>query len=63
MQNILFLIGLKQTDVMTSWVAFDKDFRISKAFCSSFGLPKAVLLCQTIVSLVTRISPAFNSPS
>jgi hypothetical protein len=61
MQNILFLIGFKQTDVMTSWVAFDKDFRISKAFFV-FGLPK-VVLCQTIVSLVTRISPAFNSPS
>jgi hypothetical protein len=63
MQNILFLIGLKQTDVMTSWLHLIKISEFQKHFVRLFSLPKAVLLCQTIVSLVTRISPAFNSPS
>ena len=54
---------LKQTDVITSCVEFDKDCSISKASSVFFGLPKALLLCQTMVSLVMRISLACNSPS
>ena len=44
-------------------VAFESDFNITKASSLSLGLPKALSLCQTIVSLVIRISLSFNSPS
>jgi len=57
------VIVLKHTDVMTSWVFPLKDEIISKASCSFFGFPIAVWSCQTIVSLVTRISLSFNSSS
>jgi hypothetical protein len=35
-------------------VAFESDFKIAKASSLSVGFPKALLLCQTIVSLVTK---------
>ena len=47
-------------ELITTCEVFSKDFIISNASSLDFGLPRALFLCQTIVSHVISKSLFFN---
>jgi len=53
-------VVVKHTEVITSCVVSLKDFKIWKASAASLGFPKALLLFQTMVSLVEFQNPVLS---